>query len=104
MKEHLEKKLEKYRQELNRLDERLQVKGDYGHGKADPRVVNWEFDLLRREQVNTEIEKIEKALEKLSSGSYGICRQCYKEIDPERLKILPYTTLCIECARKSKGG
>lgn len=99
MKKHLERELETYQQELRRLDERLKVKGDYGHGTADPRIVSWELDMYRRHRVSKEIDLIISALENSSSDSYGICRFCRKKIDPERLSVLPCTTVCIECAR-----
>ena len=41
--------------------------------------------------------KIEEALERISSGTYGICEECEQQIAFERLKARPVTTLCIEC-------
>ncbi len=99
MRELLEERLRSSRLELERLDERLRSKGDYGHGKGDPLVVGWEFDLARRRKVEEEIQQIEAALERFEEGVYGICRSCHQAIDPERIEALPYTTLCIECAR-----
>ncbi|NIV31407.1 MAG: TraR/DksA family transcriptional regulator, partial [Anaerolineae bacterium] len=31
---------------------------------------------------------------------YGICEQCDAEIDPARLKALPYATLCLRCQQR----
>lgn len=102
MRERLEQRLQSSRSELARLEERLRAKGDYGHGKGDPLVVGWELDLARREKVQEEIRQIEGALERIDEGLYGICRACRSEIDPERIEALPYTTLCIACARSGK--
>jgi RNA polymerase-binding transcription factor DksA len=33
------------------------------------------------------------------SDKYGRCERCGSPIDPERLEILPATTLCADCAR-----
>jgi RNA polymerase-binding transcription factor DksA len=102
MRERLEQRLESSCSELARLDERLRAKGDYGHGKGDPLVVGWELDLARRQKVEEEIRQIEAALTRIDQGEYGICRACHSAIDPERIEALPYTTLCITCARSGK--
>lgn len=47
-----------------------------------------------------EIEQIERAKEKIKQGTYGICEECGKDIDPARLEVLPHARLCIDCARK----
>ena len=44
-------------------------------------------------------ERIERALEKLDEGTYGICDECGGEIVPGRLDAAPESALCIECAR-----
>jgi DnaK suppressor protein len=43
------------------------------------------------------LEKIEYALEQLDNGTYGICDECKKEINIERLKAKPSVSLCIDC-------
>ncbi|MCP5535221.1 MAG: TraR/DksA C4-type zinc finger protein [Akkermansiaceae bacterium] len=43
------------------------------------------------------LEKIEYALERLDEGSYGICDDCKKPINIERLKAKPSVSLCIKC-------
>ena len=44
------------------------------------------------------LRDIEVALERLATGSYGICHSCEEEIESARLKALPTATLCIDCA------
>jgi len=44
--------------------------------------------------------RIDEALRKIDEGTYGICEDCGEEISPERLKILPYATLCRDCQEK----
>lgn len=51
-----------------------------------------------------ELASIEKALEQMREGSYGICEHCEKKIPLARLKALPYATTCIECQRLSEEG
>ncbi|MDH5372230.1 MAG: TraR/DksA C4-type zinc finger protein [Acidimicrobiia bacterium] len=43
--------------------------------------------------------KVEHALERLEKGAYGDCEACGKSIPIARLEALPYTTLCVDCAR-----
>jgi len=45
-----------------------------------------------------EIVQIRQAIERIDHGEYGICQHCGEAINPERLKALPYTSLCIKCA------
>jgi RNA polymerase-binding transcription factor DksA len=39
----------------------------------------------------------EKALERMDEGTYGICRECNRSIDPQRLRAIPYVELCLDC-------
>ena len=51
------------------------------------------------ERGKEEIEEIELALSKMSSSRYGICELCGKSIPIKRLKVLPATRLCRNCAQ-----
>jgi RNA polymerase-binding transcription factor DksA len=102
--QHLEKRLQETREELAQLDDRLEAKGNYGLGRGDPLIVRWELNLALREEIERKAEQLEEALERLDDGQYGVCESCGQPIDPERLEVLPGTTLCIKCARKSEQG
>lgn len=43
------------------------------------------------------LNKIEKALNKIECGSFGICESCDDAIDLKRLKARPVAELCIKC-------
>ena len=45
--------------------------------------------------------QIDRALAKISAGTYGTCEQCGNAIPQARLKALPYAALCVAC--KSGG-
>lgn len=45
-----------------------------------------------------ELEAIERALQKMEQGSYGICESCGAAIALKRLEILPATRICLACA------
>jgi len=42
-------------------------------------------------------EQVERALERLREGAYGICEGCTRHIPSERLKYQPAATRCVEC-------
>lgn len=46
------------------------------------------------------IELIDLALRKMSVGDYGICESCGDDIALRRLEALPWTRLCVDCARE----
>jgi len=46
------------------------------------------------------IEKIDRALERIEQGTYGICELCGCQIEPERLDALPEANICMKCMRK----
>lgn len=56
-----------------------------------------EKDLSIAANVQDLLDKIEKALSKITDGSYGRCESCGDPISSERLKALPHALLCIRC-------
>jgi DnaK suppressor protein len=57
-----------------------------------------------KERDRQKILEIDAALNRMAAGSYGKCQKCGREIGIKRLRALPATTLCINCAaaRESK--
>jgi len=49
---------------------------------------------LKLLDINRALQKIER------EKQYGLCEKCGKEIKTERLKMIPETKFCSECARK----
>jgi len=49
-------------------------------------------------QIAEEIRLLRKAIGRIDSGNYGICTKCGKDISKERLKALPHTPTCANCA------
>jgi DnaK suppressor protein len=43
------------------------------------------------------VRGIEKALQRLQSGSYGSCEDCGEAIPALRLRVLPFAERCIPC-------
>ena len=61
------------------------------------------FTLRIRDRERRLISKIKDALDRLESGSFGICESCGEEISDKRLKARPVTTLCIDCKKKQEN-
>ncbi len=59
-----------------------------------------EFTLTLLENEEEAITEIDGALKRIERGTFGACDECGKEIPRERLKVIPYTRHCVECARK----
>ena len=102
LKQKLESQLRDALKELQQLDKRLEHKAEYGPGKGDPAIYEWELTLALRQQAQAKVEITRHALEKAAAGRYGICERCGQPISAERLEIVPLATLCIECARSGQ--
>ena len=48
------------------------------------------------------LQKIERALERIREGTFGICERCEEEISIKRLEARPVTTLCIRCKEEQE--
>ncbi len=53
-----------------------------------------------KEQIERKIIETRKALTRVRIGKYGICENCGKMIDTDRLMIYPEATKCVDCERK----
>lgn len=47
-----------------------------------------------------ELSQINRTLARIDTGEYGICASCGVDIPEARLKILPHSELCVDCAEK----
>src|SRR5437870_6611132 len=43
------------------------------------------------------LAEVDRALEKVDEGTYGICDDCGQAISSERLEAIPSATLCVTC-------
>ena len=55
------------------------------------------FTFRLRGRERTFLDKIDKALEKIEEGTFGVCEECEEPISLKRLEARPETTLCIRC-------
>ncbi len=74
----------------------------YGNHMADDASAAYEQakDLALRQNAEQLLTQIEDALQRFEQGTYGTCERCRVDIDPARLKALPYVTLCLRCQQR----
>ena len=46
---------------------------------------------------------IQEALDRITKGTYGICRDCGEPIAEQRLNAIPWTRVCIACKEKQRA-
>lgn len=51
-----------------------------------------------------EIQKIQAALSRMDSGTYGLCVNCGEPIGFDRLKAWPLANRCVECQSRAESG
>ncbi len=88
--------------ELGSMDEYYTELSSYDNHPADlgTEMFMMEHDKGLRDKLNDTLYEIEISLEAIEKGEYGVCVQCGKKIDEERLDLIPYVKLCLECSNK----
>ena len=61
-----------------------------------------ELSLLLGERGRSKLQEIEDALNRIREGTYGICEECEEQIVPGRLKVMPFTRVCVNCKSKEE--
>lgn len=61
-----------------------------------------EVDLRLSAHIEDMIAQIDRATERLQTGTYGACAQCHSRIPAARLEALPYAELCVACQEKQE--
>lgn len=95
----LQRELDQVQAQIAALEMAVEEKPDYGLGKGDPSVARWELDRALLQRLRKRAESLKQGLLRISQGTYGICVECSRPIHPNRLAVLPDTTICIGCAQ-----
>lgn len=90
--------------DIERLESQLQQQVDPDVDEADPGLSDQVVTRALLKNARQKAEAIEWALQQAKSGNYGVCDDCNRTIDPERLAIFPQTTLCVSCKSKQESG
>jgi len=67
--------------------------------------VDTEYAEINSELADTEgreLAQIERALERVREGRYGVCEGCGRKIPLARLQAVPHATMCIQCRKLSE--
>jgi DnaK suppressor protein len=100
IREALERRREELfvmRQRLNAAWRDLQTPEPEFEEVAQKQKLSQGMDRLDKRE-KEELEAIDMALRRIHSGNYGICESCGEFISFKRLKAIPSTELCIDCA------
>jgi RNA polymerase-binding transcription factor DksA len=99
VRQALQRKLDSLQQRLKKIDKNFRTVAD---PDSQEQASNRENDeVLERldSSGREEIAMIEAALARIDAGTYGVCVSCGKMIQQQRLVALPYTMVCLSCAR-----
>jgi RNA polymerase-binding protein DksA len=82
------------------IREDIQPPGEVSSVSTHPadHAVTLDGNLAAAENEAEILEQVEQALERMEKGSYGVCQRCGDEIDPHRLRAIPYASHCVRCA------
>lgn len=103
-KERLEELSADYERDLEeaRLTESSSDRSpDPGNAEASSMKLEYAKELSIEQNTLDLLRKAERALEQIDAGTYGTCESCGNAIPVERLEVLPYSTLCVECAGRA---
>ena len=53
-----------------------------------------------RNELAFSLARVKQALAKIGIGKYGICDNCGRPIEPERLKAFPMAQYCLSCEKE----
>lgn len=97
------------REEITTLEEALTgLMRDSGDGAGDDQAdtgsknITREHELALAGNAREMLYQIERALERLDAGTYGLCENCGKAIGKARMQAFPRATLCVECKQRQE--
>ena len=61
-----------------------------------------DMSLTFMESENAQLQEIDDALERIHEDRFGRCEECGGDIALERLRAIPYASLCVECRRREE--
>ncbi len=61
-----------------------------------------EINFILNDREREKLMAIDDALQRIADKTYGICESCEGEIQLGRLKVLPFTRLCVKCQEENE--
>ena len=61
-----------------------------------------EINFILNDREREKLLAIDDALQRIKDKTYGLCESCEGEIQLGRLKVLPFTRLCVKCQEENE--
>ena len=99
----------KLEEELGRIAKPTSKEGDYETVYEDigddmdenaSEVEGYVDNMALENNLEDQLKEINKSLEKIKDGTFGVCKECGIDISPERLEANPSAKKCMQCASK----
>lgn len=102
-KEIIEKELASFTEKDDFIKDNYRAKfpelGDKEDENAQE-IAGYSDSLSIEQSLEKTLRDINKALEKIDKGDYGVCKYCGKDIPEKRLLARPASSACVECKEK----
>jgi DnaK suppressor protein len=86
----------------NKTDDHSATFPNFGDAEDEnaAEVTDFSNNLTLERTLESTLRDVNKSLESMTAGTYGICKYCKKDIDEKRLRARPATSSCIDCKKK----
>lgn len=87
-------------------DDLVPERGGVGNHMADEAsdTSEQEVSLALQNSAEHDLDGVNAALARIADGTYGICANCGKRINPARLEARPSSIYCIDCQELADQG
>lgn len=75
---------------------------DYGSSAEEntDEVITYQENLSTSSNLESYLDEVEAAIERIEQGEYGYCEKCNIGISLDRLKVFPAAKICMDCTKK----
>ena len=109
--EHFRKILFKEREriigDVKQMDESSKEMGTDGIqdiGDEAATIYNKQILLTLNENERMRLRELDEALDRIESGTYGVCEECGEPVGLKRLEVRPVAKYCVPCLTKLEKG
>ncbi len=92
---------EEYNTRIEKIEDHIQHPQDELNKHWDDQAISYSQNDMRKNlmsEARQSLIYVENALRRIENGTYSECEVCGEEIEEQRLKALPYATLCMNHA------
>jgi DnaK suppressor protein len=93
--------------DVKQMDESSKEMGQDGIqdiGDEAATIYNKQILLTLNENDRTRLRDLDEALDRIESGTYGICEECGEPVGLKRLEVRPVAKYCVPCLTKLEKG